>query len=95
MGFNVKNFINEVKVTENEVCNFYSNSFTKNAEAYAKSHGLDGITCLIAEQKNDTSDREYVLIENDEYVCFSHNYEAMGEYVDTVALIRGKKKKRS
>jgi hypothetical protein len=78
------------KIAENEVCNFYVDSFTEGADQWAKKWGLGGIKCLVAEQKSDPNDKEYVLIQDNEFVYSSKSYESIAVHIDTIALSQGK-----
>ena len=80
----------DIKVSENAVCKFYVNSWTKGAEQWAASYGFDDIKCLLAVQKKNTSDKSYVLIRNDEFIYDSKKYEDVGVHIDIIALSEGK-----
>ena len=60
---------------------------------WAKQYGIDDIICLIAAQKNNPKEKEYVLIRNNEFIYSHTNYEAVGTHIDMIALHEGKVKK--
>lgn len=83
-------FNDDVKVAENEVCTFYSNSMTKGVIDWAKQWGINDIVCLIAAQKKNPQDKEYVLIRNNEFIYANTKYEAIGVHIDVIGMSEGK-----
>lgn len=78
-------------VAENGKVKWYKNSWTKSAEEWAAGWGLKGIRCLIAEQKS-TGERDYVLIQGNEFIYESKQYEAIGVHIDIMAAHDGLKR---
>ena len=80
-----------IKIAENEQAIFYVNSMTKGVEDYAKRNAKDNkvdlgnLKCLLAESK-ETGAKEYVLIQNNEYIFATHGYEDVGCHIDMMIL---------
>ena len=83
-------FGEDIKVAENEVCEFYTNSCTEGAEQWAKTWGIDDIKCLIAVQKINPADRAYVLIRHNDFIYESQKYESVAVHIDVIAISEGK-----
>jgi len=83
-------FGKDTKVAENDKCIFYVNSFTQGAEQWAAKWGMNDIKCLVAEQKSGPWDREYILVQNDEFVYSSQRYEDLACHIDMVAIKEGR-----
>jgi hypothetical protein len=79
-------------IAENDKCQFAVNSWTEGAESYAVHTWDIKLRCLLAIQKSDPLDREYILIINNEVIYASKSYEALGAHIDMLALSEGKKK---
>lgn len=77
------------KIGENDICEFYQNSWTDGAENYAKQYGIKTIHCALAVQKSDPEDKDYVLIENGQVIFHSKSFESIGAHIDMEALGRG------
>lgn len=85
---------NDRKVGDNNVCEFYQNSWTDGAENWAKGWGLKEIRCMIAVQKKNPDDKDYILIDGNEIIYATKQYEALGVHIDIVALSRGLKRNK-
>jgi hypothetical protein len=79
-------------IFETDKCFFYSNSWTQGVDKWAKEWGLDDIRCFLAVQKNDSKDRDYVLVSNNEITYEDKNYESVAAHVDITAVSEGKKR---
>jgi len=83
-------FLKNTKIAENDVCIFYVNTWTKGAETWAEKWGFNDIKCLLAEQKSDPEDKEYVLVQNDEFIYVSKKYEDLVAHIDMIAIEDGR-----
>lgn len=83
---------NDVKISGNDKCEFYQNSWTKGADQWANEWGLKNLHCLLAIQKSDPNDQEYILVYKGEVVYVSKQYDAIGAHIDIIALSEGKKR---
>lgn len=81
----------KTKIADNGTCTFYTDSWTTTAEEWAKSWGLVNFRCMLAEQ-NKTQEKEYILIENNNVVHATKQYEALAVHIDMVAFGRGLKR---
>jgi len=79
-------------VAENDKCQFAVNSWTEGAEKYAVHTWDIKLRCLLAIQKSNPSERDYILLVNNEVVYSSKSYEGIGAHIDMLALSEGKKK---
>jgi hypothetical protein len=82
-------------ISENDKCQFAVNSWTEGAESYAtKTWGLN-LRCLLAIQKACPTDRDYILVVDNEVVYSNKSYETIGAHIDMMALNEGKIKLNS
>ena len=79
-------------IAENDKCQFAVNSWTEGAESYAVQTWDMKLRCLLAIQKSDPLDRDYILLVDNEVVYSCKSYEALGAHIDMLALSDGKKK---
>jgi hypothetical protein len=76
------------KQGENAACAFYANDTIRNVDGWARRWGLS-IRCLIAVQKADEEDIDYVLIEGGESIYSSKSLEQLAVHIDALAISRG------
>ena len=81
----------KTKIADNGKCTFYSDSGTIEAEKWAKEWGLKNFRCMLAEQ-NDTKELEYILIEGNDVIYATKQYEALACHIDIVAVSKGLKR---
>ena len=84
----------KTKITDNGKCTFYSDSWTIEAEKWAKEWGLKGFRCMLAEQ-NNTKEIDYILIEENQVVYETKQYEALAVHIDIIAVSKGLKRETS
>ena len=80
-------------LAENHVCRFYRDRLTEDLNAWADGWGLTTVRCLIAEQKKDASDLEYILAEDGAVLYASKVLEEVVVQIDALALSRGLKRR--
>jgi hypothetical protein len=76
---------------ENPACTFYTNGTTRDVDGWARRWGLP-IRCLVAVQKANKKDIDYVLIEGGEIVYSSKFLEQLAVHIDADAISRGLKR---
>ena len=81
-----------VKHGENATCTFYTNQATSGVDEWARGWGL-AIRCLIAVQKKDEEDIDYLLIEDGEAIHSDKSFEGMAARIDMIAVTRGLRRK--
>jgi hypothetical protein len=82
----INKFLDEKFAAENDVCNFYTNNMTRSATEYCSDRwNLEGHYVLLAENKS-TKERDFILIENNDVIYASKNYEQLCYHIDMVGL---------
>jgi hypothetical protein len=85
----LNNFLDEKFAAENEICKFYTNNMTRSATEYATERwNLKDYFVLLAEDKKETKERNFILIEGEQnqIVYHTQNYEALLYHIDMVGL---------
>ena len=77
---------------ETDKCFFYSNSWTQGINKWAKEWGFKRMICLLAVQKSNPKDKDYVLIRDNEIIYEDKNYESLATHIDMIATSEGKKR---
>ena len=77
----------QIKMFENEVCEFYKTSATLGIEDWARQKGVNSVRCFLAIQKKN-NDKDYVLLQNGMVIFAEKTIESMGVHIDIMALAK-------